>query len=195
MKNEDIIFHWIELVEKVPSEDYILIKDFSSFPDPAKAESLMWSNWFFIEKASPHYSENKAKHSYYRAGRVGIDLLRHEYSFGGFNFLVREGINFTLLSVNLPTSEKIKNLVEKISHATINMSDGEHQWRFHYPDKIIPKSIISTNPEKDIFFMSSWSERADVIVQNEKLYFLFYKKYPRSPTIGFRHDAQWFERE
>jgi hypothetical protein len=195
MKPEDFVLNWIDVDEVLKDSDYRPIKDFAKLPDPPAGDSLYWAKDFFARDASPYAAANKAKHSYYLAGKLSFDLLRHEYSFKSVDLVVIEGRNFTLIcakppKIDLVVTQGWRPIIEAIAQDVLNMKDDEHTWTFQYPPVVKDKVIISTAPTENPYTMGSWTRRADCMIRHDVVHFLCYKKRPSK--VGFLHDGQWF---
>jgi hypothetical protein len=195
MTDEEIIRTWFDAVQGIPVADYVPFRDAAAVPPRLRAESQVWCQRFFTAEANPYRAENKARHSYYRAGKEPLDLLRHDYKVAEIGLSVKEGANFTLISaVPLKPDEMFmpggRAIIENTARAIINLADREHLWDFEYPPVIVDGAIISTDSAASLFSLPEWGSRADVVIGKKALHFFCYKRYP--PKMGFRDSATWF---
>ncbi len=194
MNTIEIIEHWLQQIERIPTTGYVAIPDFASFNSRTRTGSVESCRQFLSPAANPHSRANKARCSYHPADDVYLDLLRHEFVAVGHSLIVYEGVNFIMVRlVDQKLGPWKREYIEAFVRWAINMSDAQHQWLFQYPETIAADTLISTAPMVDPSKMGSWRDRADVMIHHGELYVIGYKRYP--PTLGFRHDAQWFEDE
>ncbi len=188
----EIIQHWIDQIKRIPSGEFIAITDFSTLPSRARTESLYWSQQLFSERANPHAAANQAVHSYYPAGRVNLDVLRHQYVADGNSITAYEGINFLIARIPAPGGKPwSREALAAVVQWGLNISGVSPPLVFRYPDKIAEGTLVSSDPAVDPSMMQSWSNRVDLLVQDGSLYIIAYKRYPGA--LGFLHDGQWFE--
>lgn len=192
MNTKEILEHWLQQIERVPPDQFIPIADFASFNSRARTESIYWCGVFLSQAANPHTNTNLARHSYLPAGKVNLDLLRHDSQIADQHFTVFEGVNFIVVRLSAqPSQPWTKKSIDAVTSLLLNLTDAQHSWVFSYPSNIIDGTLISTAPATDPSMMHSWFQRADVLLRQGSLYTICYKRYPS--TMGFLHDAQWFE--
>jgi hypothetical protein len=192
MNAKELIERWIQQIEAIGPEQRVAIPDFESFHSRARTESIDWCRRCLSPLADPHAETTKTDHSYHVAGRVNLDLLRHQYTVGDRSITVFEGVNFLIVESGGPkdgkwTREAIALAVQGV------LGDKLSGPVLKYPTDLIDGALISTAPGVDPAMMFSWDDRVDVLLRRGKLYVVCYKRYP--PNLGFLHDAQWFEDE
>lgn len=187
MDPTEVLQHWIEQIESLRPNDFAAVADFARLESRARTESQQWCGRALSDAANPHAKPLAARHAIHVANGVNLDLLRHDYTVRDRPVTVFEGINFVI--VQIPgrgpwTREAIEAEVRLMLNAS-------QQWRFQFGESIEDGKVISTNPDVRPGLMPSWTQRADLVVRQGRLYFVVYKRYPQN--IGFLHDAQWFE--
>lgn len=196
MNHDIVVLNWINVAEKTPVDRFQALADFSKLPKRVHGDSITWCDRFFVDAANPYAPDNKAKHSYHVAGRVGFDLVRHEYSFKGTPLVVVEGVNFVAVTAKPPKFDATAPstwaaAIDALAQQVLKPSASKQSWKFQYPQKPAEGMVISTNSPLDPFEMSDWRDRADVVVRNGAIHFLLYKKRPE--LADFLHDGQWFD--
>jgi hypothetical protein len=182
MQPEDLAWHWIETVERTPPESFRPVSDFAALPEPPMADSLAWCRTMFVPAASPHHPPNAARHGFHLADvdPGPADLLRH------VNFVLIRAGAAQRKSMNATASALIA-----LPWEGRRTSRGERPVRL--PEPRGEDVLVSTNPDEHPVSALEWSDRIDAMVRRGAVYLLCYKR--RSPTMGFRHDGQWFDDE
>jgi hypothetical protein len=192
MNTKEILEHWLQQIERIPLDQFIPIADFAAFNSRARTESIYWCDVFLRQAANPHTKTNLVQHGYLPAGKVNLDLLRHEVQSAGQHFTVFEGVNFLIVRLLAqPSQPWTEKTIDTTTSSVLNLTDAQHSWVFSYPPNLTDGTLVSTAPAVDPSMMHSWFQRADVLLRQGRLYLICYKRYPS--TMGFLHDAQWFE--
>ena len=189
MNPDEIVWHWVESVERTAPESFRRVRSFASIPDPPAGDSLAWCRQMFAVAASPHSPLNDAQHAFHLAEvdpGPAFDLLRHEYQAASFELVVTEGVNFVLIRAR-PATGKARPRVDEVAHTVLNLLEDEKN---RFPEPRAENVIVSTNSQEHPASTASWIDRIDALVRAGSVYLLCYKKRPA--TMGFRDDAQWF---
>ena len=179
-----------------PAADFVPVADLRALPGQLRADSRMWCRRFFAPAADPHLVAKVTLAA--RAASGTPDLLRHEYTVGEFRVAAVESRSFTVVRVT-PTTARFDGLsddakkafVQRAAEALVNLRDAQHSWTLPVPDRLPEGVRFSTNPDQELLFMGSWTERMDGGVRGGNPYFLLFKKVGQ--IVGFYNNEEWFD--
>jgi len=196
LEGKELVSAWLRSVAQVPLKTFIPVDSFQDLPARVRGDSSLWSERFFSDLAHPHKQTNKVQHGIHVATENTPDLILYQYRVNDLELTVVESINFTLVFVGGIALFNMleRNRSEAINQAAktvLNLKDDDHQWSFHFPEKLDDNAMFSTNPDVDPFAMYSWVGRADGGIYKRVLYFILFKKAPE--RMGYQNTQSWFD--
>ena len=199
MAGEELIRIWLNVADRAEAEGYRNVNGIAALPARVRGDSSLWSERFLSRDSDPQYQKTGVQIGVHLSTADSPDLLRYDYRLDSRRLSIVESNNFMLIRIAEPpaplnsSQSTLREYVEAAAASILNIRDGDHVWRFQFPDQIREGTIFSTQQTTDPLFLPQWTERADGGIHNRVLYFLCYKKVLQN--AGYDDIKNWFDPE
>ena len=182
----------------LPDEAFIPVGELAELLFRPLQESKGSLSVFLQPQVDPHRQSEGTLWQVHAAERGGIDLLRTDYEAEGLTLSLRENVNFAVLRVSrldtpLSTAGSKRGYVVALIEAVVKAEGSNLRWVFELPQDLETNwegRLISNQNAPPLKDLSSRYERADVLLWQGKVHFIFYKKADQRED--FLPDDSWF---
>jgi hypothetical protein len=194
--NEPIIERWLTTALAMSIDQFAPFDQNLFFRPMQEAKGVL--GVFLKEGVDPYRGVKNVQWIAHAAEPGGIDLIRGEYDAAGLRLYLTQNRNFVIIKVNAPSTSLLQarskaDYLMFLVQTVIKTQSADHDWRFELSSNIVNelKPILISNigapPLKDL---KSRHERADILLMNDSVYFIFYNKIEQLEE--FPAADQWF---
>jgi hypothetical protein len=196
---EPVLENWLRKIFKIPDRGFAPIEGLPYSLVKPLEESKGSLSVFLRPEVNPHrvHGARWKVHAADLKRNDDIDLLQADYEAAGLQLRLTESVNLVLLKVeDLPSgpaaqyqAERLRRLIDVV----VKRESGAPKWEFDVPAKIDSSStavLIRSRGAPMIDDLNSRYARADILLFNSKLLFIFYKKADQREF--FEKDDRWF---
>jgi hypothetical protein len=199
--NEPILERWIVKSLSIPDNQFVPIDAIADTLTEYQEQSRGNLSLFLKEEIDPYRGGKSGKWYAHVAEPGGIDLLRSDYQVAGLQLSIREGQNFVVLKAvsnteNLSAVNNKGDYITRLIERIVKTETVGHKWKFEIPNDINSswqQRLITNKGASSIKELESRHDRADILLWNDALYFIFYKKIDQ--LEDFLPDDKWFNAE
>lgn len=195
--NEPILEQWLVRSQSVPDNFFAPADAVLLFEPLQQSKGTM--GVFLKEEVDPYRGVEGVRWMAYAADPGGIDLLRSsEYVAAGLRFVITESRNFVIVKVtasdaNATRPRNRQAYLTNLIQTVVNTETTSHRWQFALPtnlDTVWEGRLISNQGAPPISELQSRHDRADILILNDTVHFLFYKKVDQ--LEDFPPEDAWF---
>lgn len=196
--NEPILERWLKKSLAVADSQFVPTQDHAALLFEYLEQSRGTTSVFINAPADPWRGAKAGEWRAHAAETGGIDLLKNEYSMAGTKLLLLEGFNFMLIRATPAQSVQAgannqRDAVGALIRSIVKTDSADHHWQFQLPDDLGASQrpcLISNVAAPPLRDLNSRHERADILLWNGAVYFIFYKRIEQ--LEGFLPDDAWF---
>jgi hypothetical protein len=196
--NEPMLEGWLEKSFAPSDAQFVPVDRHTDLLFEYLEQSRGSTGLFIAPGADPWRGARPTEWKAHAAAPGGIDLLRTDYAVPGATIRLLEGRNFLLLRAT-PTGPAASDMahpkafIESLLRTVVRSETGDHHWQFQLPDDLAGSArprLISSMHAPPLKELASRHQRADILLYNGAVYFVFYKRIEQ--LEGFLPDDAWF---
>ena len=199
--NEPVLERWLTNSLSVPDDQFVPAEAYPKLLFRPLQESKGVMGFFLKDEVDPYRGVQGVQWKAHAAEPGGLDLLKSEYEAGGLHLVVTEGRNFMIVKVarsneSLAKSKSKRDYLAGLIEAAMKTEAAGQQWQFELPADLDTSSnqrLISNQGARPIKDLNSRRDRADIVLLNDSVYFVFYKKVDQ--LEDFLPGDEWFSPE
>ena len=194
---EPLLERWLAGSLQLPDEAFVPVGDLADFLFRPLQESKGSLSVFLQPDVDPHRQPQGVRWQVHAADRGGIDLLRTDYDAHGVQLSLRENVNFVVLRASRLerslSQANTRDYVSGLIQAVVKTAGSNHHWVFELPQDLDARwegRLISSENAVPLKDLGSRYDRADVLIWQGTVHFIFYKKADQRED--FLPDDSWF---
>ncbi len=199
--NEPVLERWLTSSLFVPDNLFLPVDAYANLLFRPLQESRGTLGVFLKKEVDPYRGVQDVRWKAYAADPGGIDLLKSEYEAAALRLVITESVNFVIVKVsplneNLTKSKGKQAYLADLIQTVVKTEAADHHWRFSLPEDLNAswdQRLISNVGAVPIRDVESRHDRADILIWNDSVYFMFYKKVDQ--LEGFLPGDKWFSSE
>lgn len=199
--NEPTLERWVAGALFVPGNQFVPVDAHRDLLFRPLQESKGALGFFLKEEVDPYRGVRDVRWKAHAAEQGGLDLLKSNYEAAGLNLAITEGRNVVFVNVSrknesLAQSKSKRDYVAGLIQVAMKTDATGHNWEFQLPadlDQSWNQRLISNSGAGPIRDLQSRHDRADILLLNDSVYFIFYKKIDQ--LEDFLPDDEWFSPE
>jgi len=196
--NEPILERWVRGAFSVPDNLFVPVDTAPDLLFRPLEESKATIAFFLKEEVDPYRGVKDVRWTAHAAQQGGMDLLKSNYRAAGLRLAITEGCNVLFINISkvnesLGQSRSKRDYVDDLIKVAMKTETRDHHWEFQLPpdlDQSWNQRLISNRGASPIRDLQSRHDRADILLWNDSVYFIFYKKIDQ--LEDFLPDDQWF---
>jgi hypothetical protein len=155
--------------------------------------------FFLVHEMDPFRGVKAVQWMAHAAEPGRSDLLRAVYRAAGLEVRLTESINFVTVQDCGQPLKHISNkraYVEDLIGKVVRLHTEDHEWQFELPSNEEfnrSEELISTRGAPALKDVETRNDRADILIINDSVYFIFYTKIAQMD--GWAHEDSWFPAE
>jgi len=185
----------------LPGTSFVPVQPFST--DLAEVWQASQGNlsFFLVKDVDPYRGAKDVHWTAHPAGPDGGDLLKAQYEAAGLQLTLLESANVVTLQVSqpenpFPSAPDKSTLIQELIRKVVLLNTADHKWRYDLPPDLNSDStprLITTHNAPPINEIQTRDDRADIVIWNGSLYFVFYSKIAQMD--GWAAEDHWFSPE
>jgi hypothetical protein len=199
--NEPILERWLAGALFVHEDQFVTVDAHPDLLFRPLQESKGALGFFLKEEVDPFRGVQAVHWKAHAAEPGGIDLLKCKYEAAGLQLVIIEGRNLVFVNAartneSLAHSKSKRDYVADLLEIVVQTRMTDHHWEFQLPadlEQSWNQRLISNNGARPIKDLQSRHDRADILLLNDSVYFIFYKKIDQ--LEDFLPDDKWFSPE
>lgn len=200
--NEPLLERWLNGALLVPGSAFVPADAFPDLLFRPLLESKGVLGFFLKKEVDPYRDAQGVHWKAHAADPGGLDLLKSgEYEAAGLRLTITESRNVVIVEAarageTLATAKSKRAYVDGLVQAVVQTDSEDQHWEFQLPGEIETAwegRLISNKGASPLKDLESRHDRADILLLNGSVYFVFYKKIAQ--LENFLPDDQWFSPE
>jgi hypothetical protein len=196
--NEPLLAQWLAYSFSMAEGSFLPIDRHADLFYRQLQESQGTASLFIKVDYDSHRGNQRVVWQAHAAAPGGIDLIRGEYDVGDLRLVVIESNNLLIvktspISAELSRRAGSRTYLENLIARLVEAETADHRWEFQIPTDFGASQapvLVTNRGGSRVADLESRHDRADILVWNDSVYFIFYKKIPQLEF--FQPGDKWF---